>query len=31
VSRRRAAGLVREQVLAYTRGEPLRNVIDGTY
>jgi phosphoglycerate dehydrogenase-like enzyme len=31
VSRQRAAGLVRDQVLAYTRGEPLRNVIGGTY
>jgi phosphoglycerate dehydrogenase-like enzyme len=31
VSRQRAAGLVRDQVLAYTRGEPLRNVIGGAY
>ena len=31
VSRQRAARLVREQVIAYTRGEPLRNVIGGAY
>jgi phosphoglycerate dehydrogenase-like enzyme len=31
VSRQRAALLERDQVLAYTRGESLRNVIDGTY
>jgi phosphoglycerate dehydrogenase-like enzyme len=31
VSRQRASRLVRDQVLAYTRGEPLRNVIDGAY
>jgi len=31
VSRERAARLVRDQVLAYTRGEPLRNVISGAY
>jgi phosphoglycerate dehydrogenase-like enzyme len=31
VSRQRAARLVREQALAYLRGEPLRNVISGAY
>jgi len=31
VSRQRAAGLVRDQVIAYSRGEPLRNVIGGAY
>jgi phosphoglycerate dehydrogenase-like enzyme len=31
VSRQRAARLVREQAEAHTRGEPLRNVINGAY
>ena len=31
VSRQRAAQLVREQAAAHTRGEPLRNVINGAY
>ena len=31
VSRQRAGGLVREQAVAYTRGQPLRNVISGAY
>ena len=31
VSRQRAAQLVREQAEAHTRGEPLRNVINGAY
>jgi phosphoglycerate dehydrogenase-like enzyme len=31
VSRQRAARLVREQAAAYVSGEPLRNVISGTY
>ena len=31
VSRQRAARLVREQAEAYLRGDPLRNVISGTY
>jgi phosphoglycerate dehydrogenase-like enzyme len=31
VSRQRVAGLVRDQVVAYTRGEPLRNVISDAY
>jgi phosphoglycerate dehydrogenase-like enzyme len=31
VSRQRAAQLVREQAEAYARGEPLRNVISGSY
>jgi phosphoglycerate dehydrogenase-like enzyme len=31
VSQQRVAQLVREQAVAYTRGEPLRNVISGAY